>query len=156
VPATDYKFVRIGGGIRHMVTDSLNLGANIAYDHCLGAPGQIGSADFFPKATCAGLEIGAMVGYRVAESIELRGGVDVQRFGLAFHNTPSDNNGSRPIAGGALDQYVNIYVNVAYIMGSGGSSSDGGDAEKAPSGKSDSGGKSDDDDDEDDGEDDSK
>src|SRR5205085_798353 len=34
VPATDYKFVRIGAGIRHMVTDSINLGANLAYDYC--------------------------------------------------------------------------------------------------------------------------
>ena len=155
VPTTDYKFVRIGGGIRHMVNDSLNLGANIAYDYCLGKPGQIASADFFPKTTCAGLELGAMVGYRIAESIELRTGVDVQRFGLAFHNTKADINNSRPIAGGALDQYVNIYVNLAYVMGAG-SSSGGGDAEKAPSGKSDSDDKSDDGDDDGDDDDDSK
>ena len=155
VPTTDYKFVRLGGGIRHMVTDSLNLGANIAYDYCLGKPGQIASADFFPKTTCAGFELGAMVGYRVAESVELRAGIDFQRFGLAFHNNKNDINNMRPIAGGATDQYTNIYVSLAYVMGAG-SSSGGGDAEKAASEKSDSDAKSDDGDDDGEDDDDSK
>lgn len=155
VPATDYKYVRIGAGIQRHVSSSLSLMANLAYDRCLGQPGQIGSAAYFPKMTCAALEAGAGAGYRITNSVELRAGVDLRRFGLAFHNTPSDI-GKTPIAGGAIDQYIQLYVAVAYVMGGGGSSSSG-DAESADAAKKDDKGDDEkDDDDKDDEKDDDK
>ena len=116
VPATDYKFARFGAGIRKHVTSSLNLMAAVGYDRCLGAPGQIGSSAYFPKATCAAAEASAGIGYKVAPSIEVRAGVDWRRYGLAFHVTQADIPTGRPIAGGALDQYTQLYVAVAFVL----------------------------------------
>jgi hypothetical protein len=156
VPLTDYKFVRIGAGIKHQVSTSLSLMANLAYDRCLGTPSGIGGAAYFPRTTCAALEAGAGAGYSITNSIELRAGVDLQRFGLAFNTTPNDV-GKTPIAGGAIDQYIQLYVMVAYVMGGGGAAS-GGDAESADTAKDeakkdngDKGGEDDKDDDKDEG-----
>ena len=117
VAATDYKTARLVVGIRKPVAPSVVLMASLGYDRCVGAPGQIGGNAYFPKTTCAAAEASVGIGYKVTPNIELRGGVDWRRYGLAFHVTPADVDGNRPIAGGALDQYTQIYVAVAYLMG---------------------------------------
>ncbi|HEY4185656.1 MAG TPA: hypothetical protein VGP07_11330 [Polyangia bacterium] len=127
VPGTDYKFVRVGGGIRSQVSSTLTLMANLDYLRCLGKPGDIGGVGYFPRATCAAVDVGVGAGYKITPVFELRGGVDLRRFGLAFNVKPSDVNSdpsmSPPVAGGAVDQYIQIYVGVAYLMGGSGSSS---------------------------------
>ncbi|HEX2659397.1 MAG TPA: hypothetical protein VHU40_14035 [Polyangia bacterium] len=130
VPGTDYKFARLGVGIRKQVTSSLNLMASLGYDHCLGKPGQIATDLYFPKATCAAAEASAGIGYKVMPSVELRAGVDWRRYGLAFHVNPNDIGANRPIAGGALDQYTQIYVALAYIIGGASAEGDGAAAKK--------------------------
>ncbi len=139
VPSTDYKFARAGGGIHTQVTSSVLLDANLAYLQCIGKPGQIGGASYFPRTTCAGLEAGVGAGYKVTNAFEIRAGVDVRRFGLAFNTKPSDVTGNPattpPIAGGAVDQYIQIYVGLAYVMGGGASDASGGGAETASDAK---------------------
>lgn len=152
VPGTEYKYVRIGAGIRRQVTTSLSLMANLAYDRCLGTPGQIGSSAYFPNMTCAALEAGVGAGYRITGGLELRAGVDLQRFGLAFHNKLADM-GVTPVAGGAIDQYIQLYVAVAYVMGGGSASSSSSDAESADTAKKDKAGDDDKDDGKDEGDD---
>ena len=127
VPGTNYKFVRADVGIREQVTPTLMLQANAGYLQCLGKPGDIGSSTYFPRVTCNGAEAGVAAGYRLAPSFELRAGVDWRRFGLNFHVKASDVNNdpsmTPPIAGGAVDQYIQIYAGIAYLIGGGGSES---------------------------------
>jgi hypothetical protein len=140
VPMVDYRFVRIGGGGRFAVTPEVSIMANLAYLHCLSL-GQIAFASYYPKATCAAVEAGGGVGYRVSSLIEVQGGVSLRRFGLNFHQVYGDQYASVAtdtsirVAGGAVDQYILGYVALAVVLGGSGDGahksaepeSDGGD-----------------------------
>lgn len=123
VPGVSYKFARIGAGIRDQVTSTLMLQANLGYLQCLGKPGDIAAGNYFPRTTCNGFEAGVGAGYRLSPELEVRAGVDWRRFGLAFKVQPSDigNDPSTTpaVAGGAIDQYIQIYAGVAYLFGGG-------------------------------------
>jgi long-subunit fatty acid transport protein len=103
------------------------LQANAAYLACLSVGGTISSSSYFPRAKCNGFEAGVGAGYRLADQWEIRAGVDWRRFGLDFHVKTSDvtmDPGSTPaIAGGAIDQYIQINVGIAYVFGGSGSES---------------------------------
>jgi len=123
VPGVSYKFARVGAGIRDQVTSSLMLQANAGYLQCLGKPGDIAAGSYFPHTTCNGFEAGVAGGYRITSALELRVGVDWRRFGLAFHVKPSevtmDPSTTPAVAGGAIDQYIQIYAGLAYLFGGG-------------------------------------
>jgi len=126
VPGVSYKFARIGAGIRDQVTATLMLQANAGYLQCLGKPGDIAAGSYFPNTKCNGFEAGVGAGYRLSPALEIRAGVDWRRFGLAFNVKPSDvtNDPSTTpaVAGGAIDQYIQVYAGVAYVFGGGSSS----------------------------------
>jgi len=133
VPGVNYKFARVGAGIRGQVTSSLMLQANLGYLQCLGKPGDIAAGHYFPNTKCNGVEAGVGAGYRLGGAWEVRAGVDWRRFGLAFNVKPSDitNDPSTTpaVAGGAIDQYIQIYAGLAYVFGGeGGSASEPGSA----------------------------
>lgn len=123
VPGVSYKFARIGAGIRDQVTSSVMLEANAGYLQCLGKPGDIAAGNYFPHTTCNGFEAGVGAGYRIASELELRVGVDWRRFGLAFKVKPSevtnDPSMTPAVAGGAVDQFIQIYAGIAYVFGGG-------------------------------------
>jgi len=138
VPGVSYKFARIGAGIRDQVTSTLMLQANAGYLQCLGKPGDIAASGYFPHTTCNGFEAGVGAGYRLSPELEVRAGVDWRRFGLAFKVKPSEvtmDPGTTPaVAGGAIDQYIQVYAGVAYLFG-GGASASAHAAEPAKAGK---------------------
>ena len=120
IPTTEYKFVRGGAGIRYQATPDVSLMANAAYLHCLSL-GQIGAAGYFPKGTGAAFETGVALGFRLTPMFEVRGGLDVRRYGLAFHQRASDfvnpeNDPTLKIAGGAIDQYISTWFALAVVM----------------------------------------
>jgi len=124
VPGVNYKFARVGAGIRDQVTPSLMLQANLGYLQCLGKPGDIAAGSYFPRTKCNGFEAGVGAGYRLSGPWELRAGVDWRRFGLAFNVKASDVNNdpsmTPAIAGGAIDQFIQVYAGLAYVFGGGG------------------------------------
>lgn len=129
VPMTDYRYARLGVGGRWRLTPDFSVMANLAYLKGLGY-GDIAKTNFFPKVAGNAFEAGAAAGYRVGSKLEARLGVDFQRFGLAF-NVPYPPVGAMRVAGGAIDQYVSIWLGVAYVLGGGdtASSSSGSEAE---------------------------
>jgi hypothetical protein len=137
VPMVDYRYVRAGAGARVNLTPDVALMANAGYLQCLSL-GQIAQAGYYTKATCAAFEAGAGVGIRLSAMFELQGGASIRRYGLSFHQKPSDfaadiNVQGARVAGGAVDQYLFGYVALAGVLG-GGDSGGGGAKEEAPAG----------------------
>ena len=118
VPTANYQFIRGGAGVRRRLSSSLMLMAHGAYLHCLKL-GQIGGASYYPNAKGAGFEAGLAFGILISPSFEVRGGVDVQRFGLAFNVKHDDFlNGART-AGGAVDLYSEAWIALAFLIAPG-------------------------------------
>jgi hypothetical protein len=118
VPMVDYRYVRIGGGARIPLNSRFLVMANVAYLQVLSF-GQIANSDYFPHTTGRGIEAGAAVAYRLTPLLELQGGADIRRYGLAF-NVPFAEFTANPsirVAGGAVDQYVAGWVAVAMSWG---------------------------------------
>lgn len=109
VPDISYKFLsaRVGGRLQFNEQLSLNLSA--AYLHLLST-GELSTDKFFPRATGAGVEASAFVGYEFTSKWEARVGVDMQRFFFSLHPEPGDAN----VAGGALDQFFAGTARIAY------------------------------------------
>jgi hypothetical protein len=104
---------------------------NAAYLHCLSL-GQIGADPYYKKATCGAVEAGGAIGYRISRMLEVQGGASIRRYGLAFHQVPSEYSATARIAGGAVDQFLMGYVALAVILG-GDSAGGGGSKEEAAS-----------------------
>jgi len=118
VPTTNYQFIRAGAGVRRRLSSTVMLMAHGAYLRCLKL-GQIGGASYYPNAKAAGFEAGLAFGYLISSRFEVRGGVDVQRFGLAFNVKHEDFlNGART-AGGAVDLYSEAWVALAFLIAPG-------------------------------------
>ncbi len=114
VPKVDYRYVRIGTGVRTNVTSEVTLMGNLAYLQCLSL-GGIATNAYFPKATGAALEVGAGVGYRISPLLEVQAGAEMRRYGLAMH-VPYSATPPAHVAGGAVDQYLMGWAGVAVIM----------------------------------------
>jgi hypothetical protein len=142
VPMTDYRYARIGAGGRWRLTSDFSVMANLGYLKALGY-GDIAKPAFFPKISGAAFEAGAAAGYKIGSKLEARLGVDFQRFGLAF-NVPYSSPPPGRVAGGAIDQYVSIWLGVAYVMG-GGESAAASSSSDSESGSSGGGAKGEDD-----------
>jgi hypothetical protein len=134
VPMTDYRYARIGAGGRWRLTPDFSVMANLGYLKALGY-GDIGKTAFFPKVSGAAFEAGAAAGYKIGSKLEARLGVDFQRFGLAF-NVPYSSPPPAKVAGGAIDQYVSIWLGVAYVMGGGESAAAASSSSDSESGSS--------------------
>lgn len=133
VPDADYRFAKIGAGGRFALTPTISLMVNAAYLHMLYL-GEIRSGAWFRRATAMGIEVGAGVGLRLTQSIEVRAGVDLRRFGFAFNVRPSDlanDPMNAKVAGGAIDQYLMIWGALAVVLGNDGSAG-GGSSESEP------------------------
>jgi hypothetical protein len=119
VPKTDYRYIRLGTGIRTHVTPEIAVMGNLAYLACLSL-GGIGTTPYFPKATGAGVEVGVGVGYRISSLLEIQAGGEMRRFGLAMNTPyPLPQTPKQNIAGGAVDQYLMGWVGVTVIMDGG-------------------------------------
>ena len=115
VPTANYQFIRGGAGVRRRLSSNVMLMAHGAYLHCLKL-GQIAGASYYPHAKGAGFEAGLAFGFLISSRFEVRGGVDVQRFGLAFNVRHDDFlNGART-AGGAVDLYSEAWVALAFLI----------------------------------------
>lgn len=110
VPSTSYSFLRIGADARFALSDKFSLGLGLAFLPTF----KTGVEAWFPRATASGIEGEAKVGYAMTSSVELTAAFGLQRFGLAFNSVPADVALHRPVAGGAVDQYLSLTLGVGW------------------------------------------
>jgi hypothetical protein len=101
VPDVTYDYARAGAHGRLQVSRKLALELGGAYRHILST-GEIGSQDFFSRATAGGVDMEAAVTVAGPFGLELRAGVDLRRYFFSMNPEPGDTF----IAGGAVDQYL--------------------------------------------------
>jgi hypothetical protein len=119
IPDTIYRYLRVGGDARFVLSSGLTVGFGAAYRHVLNRGGQIADPGFFPYLTVRGMDLNAKLGYQITPSLEGRFTFDMRRYGFAMKSDPSDvmPPNMNKVAGGAVDQYLGFTLGVAYVFG---------------------------------------
>ena len=68
--------------------------------------------DRFTGSSVLGIDAQLMLAFVIGAGIEMRGGAEYSRFFSSFEPVPGDSH----VAGGALDQFVNLKVGAAYVF----------------------------------------
>jgi hypothetical protein len=100
-PAVDGRF-RFGKGL---------AGFSLGYRNVLSA-GQIQDDDWYPNADAGGIDLGVFGGYTPTGSYDLMAGVDLRRYFFSLNPEPGDTR----IAGGAVDQYLGVWLGAAWHL----------------------------------------
>jgi hypothetical protein len=98
-------------------------------------PTGVGDSCYFPKATAMAMEAGGSIGYRMSSAFELRAGIDIRRYGLSFHQSYADFTASgynSKVAGGAVDQYLMIWLGATVLLDAGSGGGGDEDEEESP------------------------
>jgi hypothetical protein len=113
VPDVKYTAIRPNVGARIAVMDNFAVLAGLGYLIVLDA-GQILTSAYFPKSrsSVGGVDLNVGVSYAFSPHLELRPMLDYRRYFYKFKPVQGDPY----IAGGALDQYIGVSVNAAYIF----------------------------------------
>ena len=110
IPNTIYRFVRGGLDVRVAVTADFSIAAGAGYRHVLNQGGPIRSD--FPHLSVAGVDAAVRAAYAVSRTIEARVQADVRRYFYDMHSIAGDTR----IAGGAVDQYLSVAVQLAMTL----------------------------------------
>ena len=108
LPNVSYQFVELGTGLRWNMGLGLSLNGNFAY-LATTSTGEIGSQAWFPRSSSGGFDVGAGVGWKPIDEIEIRLSFDWRRFFFSMNPEPGDAR----VAGGAADDYIGGSVGVA-------------------------------------------
>ncbi|RLB54329.1 MAG: hypothetical protein DRJ42_09400 [Deltaproteobacteria bacterium] len=108
IPDVDYSFMRIGAEGR-FVFGSFLTEVKFAFLPLFGT-GQLSHQDWFPNNSGSGLEAGGVVGYLLADWVEVRAAFEYRRFWFTLNPEPGDPW----IAGGALDNYFKGSIGLAF------------------------------------------
>ncbi|HEY6562616.1 MAG TPA: hypothetical protein VI072_35355 [Polyangiaceae bacterium] len=100
-PAVDGRF-RFGKGL---------VGFSLGYRNVLSA-GQIQDDDWFPNSDVGGIDAGLFGGYTPTGSYDLMAGFDMRRYYYSLNPDPGDPR----VAGGAVDQYLGVWLGVAWRL----------------------------------------
>lgn len=98
-PSVDYRMIRSGVGAEFALAESVTLGFDAAWLQSLSV-GEI--AEWFPRATAGGLELGAFGSYHVTRNFFARIAATYQRVFFDFNSKPEDQY----VAGGAVDHVL--------------------------------------------------
>lgn len=115
VPDVDYNFLRMGADGRIEIVDRLALGLRAAFLLVL-SEGAITSQSWFSNGSANGIEAQADVRYALLPPLELRLGATWQRYFYDMGSTPEDAAMGRPVAGGAVDQYLSGFLAAAVVL----------------------------------------
>lgn len=113
VPDVDYSFIRAVVDARFRIGKGI-VGFHVGPRIILGT-GELG--DIFPDATTTALEAGLTGGYALSPNFDFMGGLELKRYGITLNPDPDDLpqiNGAPAAAGGALDQYLGLWLGVAW------------------------------------------
>jgi hypothetical protein len=110
-PDVAYNFIRAGAFGRFSLTSALELSLNAEY-LLVQSSGMIGSADYFPRASAAGVGAGLGIDWYFSRAfgVGLSGGI--RRYFFNMNSQPGDAN----VAGGAIDQYPVGMFKILYRM----------------------------------------
>jgi hypothetical protein len=105
-PAVRYRFLRPSLGGR-LAIDDFALTLSAAYLQVLSA--DLGGA-VFPRAEVRGFELGARLGYDIADELAVELRLDFRRFAHAMNARPGDSM----LVGGAVDDYLAAALRLSY------------------------------------------
>jgi hypothetical protein len=114
IPKVAYTYARLGIEARFALGEQFALGAALAYLPTFSL-GQV--EQWFPHASARGLEAELSLTHALSRAFELNATFGLQRFAFAFHPELDDVAKKRPIAGGALDQYLFGTLGARYVFG---------------------------------------
>jgi hypothetical protein len=113
VPSAAYSFARLGLEAR-LAFGEFAVAASVAYLPTFST-GEV--ERMFPNASAAGMEGDVSVSHALSQSFELMATIGVQRFAFDLSPKLSDVKAGRPIAGGALDQYLWGTLGARLVLG---------------------------------------
>jgi hypothetical protein len=113
VPSTAYSFMRLGVDAHFALTQKFGVGLSLAFLPTFST----GTEEWFENATANGIEGEVKVGYSLSRSLEVNAAFALQRFGLSFNPTIEDAMAGKPIAGGAVDQYLSLALGMGWRFG---------------------------------------
>lgn len=105
VPSVRYTFLRLAAGLRVRVVAGLSLALYGGWRPVVDL-GQLGNADWFPRARAHGFEAGGYVAYRLHPVFELRVIAEHRRYIADLRPSPGDAR----VAGGSADTWLNIQL----------------------------------------------
>ena len=116
VAPVDYRFARLGSGLRIPLSSGGAFTVGGHYLHILSAGDILTEAKYF-KGSAVGGELSADVLFPLsfAKGFDVSVGLDFRRMAFAF--TPTKTPASGRIAGGAIDQYIGLNLAVGYNIG---------------------------------------
>ncbi|HVY38323.1 MAG TPA: hypothetical protein VHM31_10310 [Polyangia bacterium] len=120
VPSVFYSFVRLAGGARAQIGNTIDVEAEVAYLAVVDSgkqAGYIGAPEYFPGLGNYGLEAGGSIGVRVTGVFGLRGGVDFSQFALDLTHATGMLKGNQ-----ATDRYLTIWGGVEIVLDGAGES----------------------------------
>ena len=109
LPSVKYQYAEIGVGGEVPVVSQLSLVVNVGYRFLFGL-GEVKSQSYFPRASAMGVLARAALRYPLLATWDLSLGARLVRYGFDLKPEPGDPL----IAGGAVDQTVNIVATLGY------------------------------------------
>ena len=113
VPSAAYSFARLGTELRLLFGD-FAVGAALAYLPTFST-GEVGR--MFPHASAAGVEGELSFSHALSSAFDLSLTFGLQRFAYSMNPKLSEVSAGRPIAGGALDQYLWGAFGARFVLG---------------------------------------
>ncbi len=110
IPNVDYKYMRLGVGMRWEVDDHWSVLGGLGYRFVLSA-GEL-EDDFFPRMSAGALDMDIGAAYRLIGGFELRLILDMQRYFMSMNPEVGDPY----VAGGAVDQWFGATLAAAYRL----------------------------------------
>jgi hypothetical protein len=111
VPDVSYGYIRLASEGTYYLLESLYFAAHAGVRIVLGA-GEVAGADWFPRASAFGFDVGAGVGYQILKNFEVRLSGDLEHYSLSMNSEPGDAR----VAGGATDMYLSGTLSLAFLL----------------------------------------
>lgn len=111
IPSVTFTFLRAMLGARLALPQGVSLGLHGGWRPLLNT-GDLGSADWFPRARGHGLVVGGEISYRIHRMFELRLHVEHRRYLVALRPEVGDPH----VAGGALDRWLDVGLAAVVVI----------------------------------------
>jgi hypothetical protein len=121
VPDISYQYLRPAIDVR-LTAGRIFVGAGLGYRLVVGT-GEVGSADWFPHSSAAGIDASLTGGYEVVPGLAVTASGDFRRYAFDMNAEESDLTEPRDVAGGAVDQYLGGRIGVEWRPGTAGADS---------------------------------
>ncbi|HKE15365.1 MAG TPA: hypothetical protein VKB80_10890 [Kofleriaceae bacterium] len=108
-PGVSYRYLRAGLGIAAPLVSRFSIAAAAGYRQVLSS-GEISGDDFFPRSSARGFDADLELSAALLWGFDLRVGAALERYGHDLQPEPGDAR----VAGGALDQYLRLFLRLGY------------------------------------------